>query len=99
LTIARPEPARTCIVTRRKRPKRELIRIVRMPDGKVCCDPMGRLKGRGAYLSLDEGCVQKALAGGILGRQLKVSIDSERAASLIEDVERERLARVAGSIA
>lgn len=79
-----------------KRPKRELIRIVRAPQGDVRCDPSGRLDGRGAYLALDDGCVQKALARGILSKQLGVSIDRDTAVNLIEQVEHERLARVAG---
>lgn len=97
MTIARAEPARTCVVTRVKRPKRELIRIVRTPDGGVRCDPSGRLNGRGAYLSLEPGCVQKALARGILGKQLGVSLDHTQAKTLIAHVERERLVRITGS--
>ena len=85
-------------MTRVKRPKRELIRIVRTPDGDVRCDSSGRLNGRGAYLSVDDGCVQMALARGILSRQLGVSIDHDKAESLIEHVERERLVRAAGSV-
>lgn len=87
---------RTCIVTRVKRPKRELIRIVRTPDGDIRCDPSGRLSGRGAYLSMDGGCVQRALAGGMLRKELKVDIDSARAAVLIEQVERVRRGRSVG---
>ena len=84
-------------MTRVKRPKRELIRIVRTPEGVVRCDPSGRLDGRGAYLSLESGCVQKALARGILSKQLGVSIDRKQAESLIEHVERERLVRMTES--
>jgi len=97
LSIARPEPPRTCIVTRVKRPKRELIRIVRLPDGSVHCDPSGRLNGRGAYLSITPGCVQTALARGILSKQLGVSIDRDQAEILTEQVEHERRVRVTGS--
>ncbi len=97
MTIARAEPARTCIVTRAKRPKRELIRIVRTLDGGVQCDPSGRLNGRGAYLSVEPGCVQKALARGILSKQLGVTIDRDQAGILIDQVERERLVRMTGS--
>ena len=61
------------------------------------CDPSGRLNGRGAYLSLEEGCVQKAVARGILSRQLRVTIGQEKAASLIAQVERERESRLHGS--
>lgn len=97
MTIARAEPARTCVVTRVKRPKGELIRIVRTPDGGVCCDPSGRRNGRGAYLSVEPGCVQKALSRGILSHQLGVSIDPVQAEDLIVQVERERRARMTGS--
>lgn len=97
MTIARGEPVRTCVVTRVKRPKRELIRIVRTPDGGVGCDPSGRLDGRGAYLSIEPGCVQKALARGILSNHLGVSIDRMQAEILIEHVEYERLVRITGS--
>ena len=97
MTIARAEPARTCVVTRAKRPKRELIRIVRTPEGVVRCDPTGRMDGRGAYLSMEPGCVQKALARGILSKQLGVSLDRKQGESLIEHVERERLVRITGS--
>lgn len=68
-----------------------------MSDGSVRCDPSGRLNGRGAYLSITPGCVQTALARGILGRQLGVSIDREQAEILTEQVERERRVRVTGS--
>lgn len=99
MSIARPEPARTCIVTRVKRPKRELIRIVRTSSGGVRCDPSGRLNGRGAYLSVEPGCVQLALGRGILSKQLGVSIDRDQAEILIEQVEHERLVRMTGSAA
>ena len=97
MTIARPEPARTCIVTRAKLPKRELIRIVRTRGGDVRCDPTGRVNGRGAYLSLGVGCVQTALARGILSKRLGVAINPHEAEILINHVERVRLARLAGS--
>ena len=80
-----------------KRTKRELIRIVRTPEGDVRCDPSGRMNGRGAYLSLEPGSVQKALARGILSKQLGVFIDCKQAESLIEHVEHERLVRMTGS--
>jgi len=98
LIIARAEPTRTCVVTREKRPKRQLIRIVRRPDGDVCCDPSGRVNGRGAYISVDSGSVQAALARGILSKHLGVPIDRDQAEMLIEQVERERVIRLTGSV-
>lgn len=46
-------PMRTCVVTKEKFPKRELIRIVRTPEGEVKIDKSGKMNGRGAYLKLD----------------------------------------------
>ena len=43
-------PMRTCIVTREKLPKGQLVRVVRTPEGTVVIDTTGRTNGRGAYL-------------------------------------------------
>ena len=43
-------PTRTCIITKEKLPKQELIRVVRTPEGSVVVDTTGKLNGRGAYL-------------------------------------------------
>ncbi|HCU73426.1 MAG: DNA-binding protein [Chloroflexi bacterium] len=77
---------RTCVVTRAKRTKRELIRIVRTPSGDVQCDPSGRLDGRGAYITLDDTSVRMALAQGILDKHLQSPIDDEMAKDLIRQV-------------
>ena len=42
-------PMRTCVVTREKLPKGELIRVVRTPEGEVIIDETGKANGRGAY--------------------------------------------------
>ena len=47
---ARHVPLRTCVVCRGKRPKQELLRIVRTPEGEVLADASGRLNGRGGYV-------------------------------------------------
>ena len=77
---------RTCVVTRIKRPKRELIRIVRTPSGDILCDPSGRLDGRGAYITLDDTSVRTALAKGILDRHLQSRIKDLEAKDLIKQV-------------
>ena len=56
------------------RPKRELTRVVRTPDGRVVLDPTGRLPGRGAYLCDDATCRATALKKGALSRALAVPI-------------------------
>ena len=43
-------PLRTCVITREKLPKKDLLRIVRTPEGEVLVDETGKMNGRGAYI-------------------------------------------------
>ncbi|MFS8640208.1 MAG: YlxR family protein, partial [Symbiobacteriaceae bacterium] len=52
-------PQRTCIGCRAVRPKRELLRIVRTPEGEILFDPSGRRAGRGAYLCPSASCLDR----------------------------------------
>ena len=54
-------PMRTCVVTKEKYPKKELIRVVRDNTGKVTVDNSGKQNGRGAYLKKDLARKTKAL--------------------------------------
>lgn len=74
-------PQRSCIACRRTDSKRELIRIVRTPQG-VQIDPTGKLAGRGAYLCKARECWQKALKISALNRALKTTISVEEQAML-----------------
>ncbi len=65
-------PQRTCVTCRTTAGKRGLIRLVRMPDGRVEVDPSGRLPGRGAYLCPDRRCWEQALKQRRLNRALRV---------------------------
>ena len=53
-------PMRQCIGCREKKPKRELIRVVRPPEGEVTLDFSGKMNGRGAYLRKDPACLKRA---------------------------------------
>lgn len=53
-------PQRQCVGCREKKPKPELIRVVRAPDGGISLDARGKAAGRGAYLCLDPECLKKA---------------------------------------
>ena len=53
-------PERKCLGCSARRPKNELIRIVRLPDGTVTVDKTGKLSGRGAYLCPGIACYNKA---------------------------------------
>ena len=67
-------PMRTCVVTREKYPKNELIRVVRTPEGNVLVDASGKQNGKGAYLKLDETVINKARQSKILDRTLEVTV-------------------------
>ncbi len=70
-------PLRTCVVTKEKCEKRDLIRVVRTPQGDVCVDQTGKMNGRGAYLKKDKEVFLKAKNNKILDRVLEVSVSDE----------------------
>lgn len=67
-------PMRTCVVTKEKCEKKELIRIVRTPLKEVVIDESGKLNGRGAYIKLNEDVIKKAQKNKILDRTLEVEV-------------------------
>ncbi len=67
-------PMRTCVVTREKYPKNELIRVVRTPEGNVLVDKSGKQNGKGAYLKLDETVINKARQSKVLDRTLETVV-------------------------
>ncbi len=67
-------PMRSCIVTKEKLPKKELIRIVRTPEGNVIIDESGKANGRGAYLKKDLEVITKARKSKILNRVLEIEV-------------------------
>jgi predicted RNA-binding protein YlxR (DUF448 family) len=70
-------PRRTCVACRTTRPKQELVRVVRTPDGNVVLDETGKCNGRGAYLCKQRSCLKDALAHKHLERALRISISTE----------------------
>ena len=77
-------PQRTCIGCREKRPKREMVRIVRTPDRGVEIDETGKKSGRGAYLCRRQECWEIALNKDRLGHALKTSLTDEERATFEE---------------
>jgi len=67
-------PIRTCIGCQCKKPKREMIRIIRTPDGKIEIDKTGKKSGRGAYLCDNIECLDIALKKNNLNKSLKQDI-------------------------
>jgi predicted RNA-binding protein YlxR (DUF448 family) len=70
------------VACRQVRPKRELIRVVRTPDGHVELDPTGKRSGRGAYLCARRPCWELALKKGRLEHELETTLTSEDRAAL-----------------
>ena len=67
-------PMRSCVITREKLPKAELIRVVRTPEGNVIVDVTGKANGRGAYLKRDLSVIEKAYSSNLLNKILEVDI-------------------------
>ena len=80
-------PVRQCTGCREKKPKKELIRVVRSPEGVVSLDFRGKAPGRGAYLCRDAGCLKKAVKSRALERALSVAIPQEVFDRLLEEME------------
>lgn len=70
-------PMRSCVITKEKLPKNELLRIVRDPNGVVVVDTTGKINGRGAYIKKDKEVLDKAKKSKILERILEVSLSDE----------------------
>ena len=67
-------PMRSCVVTREKLPKGELVRVVRTPEGNIIVDITGKANGRGAYLKRDLSVFEKAYSSKVLNRILEVEV-------------------------
>ena len=70
-------PMRSCVVTKDKLPKRELLRVVRTPDGNIIPDISGKMNGRGAYIKKDTTDLEKAKKSKILDKVFEMNITDE----------------------
>lgn len=77
-------PLRKCVATNEQFPKKELIRIVRTPEGEVKIDLTGKLNGRGAYLSKSVEAIELAKKKKILDRHLETTVSNEVFEELIK---------------
>ena len=94
--MAKPRhvPERRCVACGQRAPKRDLVRIVRTPQGAVHADSTGKSSGRGAYLCSSMDCWDKGVSRGSLERNLQVTI-SPRDREVLLDYFRERVASAA----
>ena len=83
-------PERQCMGCRERKNKRELIRVVRSPEGNVSLDFGGKMNGRGAYLCPDPECLKRAIRSKALDRSLEVTIPEDVYARLEKEMEAQR---------
>lgn len=77
-------PMRTCIACRAEKPKKELIRVVKKPDGEFVIDLKGKVSGRGAYVCNDKKCVETIIKKHLLNKTFSKEISDEVYAALKE---------------
>ena len=80
-------PMRQCLGCREMKAKRELIRVVRSPEGHIALDFKGKAQGRGAYVCHSVECLKKAIRSKGLERALETAIPEEIFAQLNEQME------------
>ena len=80
-------PERTCVITKEKTLKKDLLRVVRDKEGSVSVDITGKANGRGAYLKKDKEVINKAKTTKALERILEVTIPDSIYEEMLEIVD------------
>ncbi len=70
-------PLRRCVGCNEQKTKKELVRVIRTPEGEILLDESGKANGRGVYLCPKKSCLQMARKAKRLERNLKVAIPDE----------------------
>lgn len=70
-------PMRQCLGCREMKPKRELIRVVRSPEGVISIDSKGKAPGRGAYICPNSECLKRAIRAKAISRAFEIEIPQE----------------------
>ena len=81
-------PLRTCVITKEQLPKKDLLRIVRTPEGNVVVDETGKLNGRGAYIKKDAVVLEKAIKTKLLEKRLECEIEDSVYEQIREIIEK-----------
>ncbi len=82
-------PMRQCKGCREMKPKMELVRVVRSPQGEISVDLKGKKSGRGAYVCRSPECLKKAIRSHALERELAVTLPPEIYETLAAQMENE----------
>ena len=83
-------PMRMCTGCREMKPKRELIRVVRSPEGEISLDFKGKAPGRGAYICPAPACLKQAIKAKALERAFSTQIPEAVYEKLNEEMEAEK---------
>jgi predicted RNA-binding protein YlxR (DUF448 family) len=78
-------PIRTCIACRQPQSKKQLLRIVKTPQGEIKLDFTGRANGRGAYVCYNDQCINKVVTKKLLNREFETNIDASVYTRLLEE--------------
>ncbi|MBR4357926.1 MAG: YlxR family protein [Butyrivibrio sp.] len=70
-------PTRKCVGCGEMRDKKEMIRVIKTPEGEICLDVTGRANGRGAYICNSAECLKKAVKNRGLEKSLKAQIPGD----------------------
>ena len=81
-------PMRMCTGGKGQKPKKELIRVVKAPDGDISIDFHGKKSGRGAYVCNDISCLEKAIKSRALERAFSCAIPAEIVEKLREELKK-----------
>ena len=79
-------PIRKCIGCMESFPKKELIRVVRTPEGEVCVDLTGKKSGRGAYICKSQSCLKKAIKSKRIQTNLEIELTEEITETLTKEL-------------
>ena len=80
-------PMRQCVGCREMKPKKELIRAVKSPEGNISLDFRGKVPGRGAYVCPDPACLKRAIKSKALERAFETQIPQEIYDGLVQAME------------
>ena len=80
-------PMRQCLGCREMKPKKELIRVVRSPEGELSIDFKGKKPGRGAYVCRDTACLARAKKSKAIERAFETTVSEEMYAALMASME------------
>lgn len=84
MAVVKKVPMRCCVCCREMFPKKELIRIVKTPDGEIELDRTGKMNGRGAYICGKADCLKKMKKSRLLGKVFECEVPDEIYAKIEE---------------